>query len=119
MLTSEDSEGRWAQAANIRLVQWASRHPGSKHTPEILRTVGPGVLEALGAGDTSDQLRLLIARIFFRIGLNSSEMLSALQPGVAQSPPAQILWARIFGLQGKAQDAVTRWSKCVLNVGGI
>jgi hypothetical protein len=111
-LTSEDSEGRWAQAANIRLVQWASRHPGSKHTPEILRTVGPKVLEALGAGDTSDQLRLLIAPYFLPDRPEfASEMLSTLQPEVAQSLPAQILWARIFGLQGKDQDAVTRWSK--------
>ena len=66
----------------------------------------------LGAGDTSDQLRLLIAPYFLPDRPEfASEMLSTLQPEVAQSLPAQILWARIFGLQGKDQDAVTRWSK--------
>ncbi|MED5322257.1 MAG: hypothetical protein VYA02_03215, partial [Planctomycetota bacterium] len=111
-LASEDSDGRWTQAANIRLVQWASRHPGSKHTPEILRTVGPKVLEGLGAGDTSDQLRLLIAPYFLPDRPESaSEMLSSLQPEVSQSLSAQILRAKIFGLQGQDQDAVTTWSK--------
>jgi len=111
-LASEDSDGRWTQAANIRLVQWASRHPGSKHTPEILRTVGPKVLEGLGAGDTSDQLRLLIAPYFLPDRPESaSEMLSSLQPEASQSLSAQILRAKIFGLQGQDRDAVTTWSK--------
>lgn len=111
-LASEDSEGRWAQAANIRLVQWASRHPGSKHTPDILRTVGPKVLEDLEPGDTSDQLRLLIAPCFLpgRPEL-AYEMLSSLRPEGSQLLSAQILWARIFGLQRKDQDAVRTWSK--------
>lgn len=111
-LFSEDPEGRWAQAANIRLVQWASRHPESNHTPEILRSIGPKVLKKLEAGDTSDQLRLLIAPYFLpdRPEL-ASEMLSSLRPEGAQSLSAQVLWARIFGLQGKDQDAVTSWSK--------
>ena len=111
-LAFKDAGGRWSQAANIRLVQWASRHPSSKITPDILRTVGPKVLEGLEAGDTSDQLRLLIAPYFLpnRPEL-ASEMLSLLQPEVAQSLPGQILWARIFGLLGKDQDAVTTWSK--------
>lgn len=111
-LFSEDPEGRWAQAANIRLVQWASRHPESNHTPEILTSVGPKVLKELEAGDTSDQLRLLIAPYFLpdRPEL-ATEMLSSLRPEGAQSVSAQVLWARIFGLQGKDQDAVTSWSK--------
>ena len=39
-----------------------------------------------------------------------AEMLSSLQPKVSQSLSAQILRARIFGLQGKDRDAVTTWS---------
>lgn len=111
-LFSEDPEGRWAQAANIRLVQWASRHPESNHTPEILRSIGPKVLKKLEAGDTSDQLRLLIAPYFLpdRPEL-ASEMLSSLRSEGAQSLSAQVLWARIFGLQGKDHDAVMSWSK--------
>ncbi len=111
-LLSEDKEGRWSHAANIRLVQWASRHPQSNHTPEILRSVGPKVLKELEAGNTSDQLRLLIAPYFLpgRPEL-ASEMLSSLRPEGAQSLSAQVLWARIFGLQGKDPDAVTSWSK--------
>ena len=111
-LVSEDAGGRWAQAANIRLVQWASRHPDSKYTPEILKSVGPKVLEDLEAGDTSDQLRLLIAPYFLpdwpRL---ASEMLSGLRPKGSQSLSAQVLWARIFALQGKDQDAARSWSK--------
>ncbi|MBL22224.1 MAG: hypothetical protein CMJ37_05270 [Phycisphaerae bacterium] len=111
-LVAEDSEGRWAQAANIRLVQWASRNPSSKQTPDILRTVGPTVLQGLEAGDTFDQLGLLIAPYFLpdRPEL-ASEMLSSLRPEGSQSLSALILWARIFGLQGRDQDAVRTWSK--------
>ena len=38
-------------------------------------------------------------------------MLSSLRPESAQSLSAQVLWARIFGLQGKDHDAVMSWSK--------
>ena len=111
-LGSEDSGGRWTQAANIRLVQWASRHPDSQQTPDIMRTVGPKVLEGLEAGETSDQLRLLIAPHFLPDQPElASSMLSFLQPEGSQSLSAQILWARIFGLQGKSQDAVRTWSQ--------
>ena len=111
-LVLEDPEGRWAKAANIRLVQWASRHQASKHAPGIFKTVGPTVLERLEAGDTSDQLRLLIAPHFLPDQPElASKLLSSLQPKRAQSLPAQILWARIFGLQRKDEEAVSTWSK--------
>ncbi len=110
-LVVEDSTGRWAQAANIRLVQWASRHRDSRHAPEILKRVGPIVLEGLEAGDTSDRLRLLIAPYFLPAQPElASEILFSLRPEASQSLSAKILWARIFGLQGKHQDAVRTWS---------
>ena len=70
------------------------------------------MLDRLEAGDTSDQLRLLIAPHFLPDQPElASKLLSSLQPKGAQSLPAQILWARIFGLQGKDEEAVSTWSK--------
>ena len=112
-LASEDPQGRWSQAANIRLVQWAARHPSSDHTAEILKSVGPEVLEDLEAGATSDQLRLLIAPYFLPDQPDlASEILSLLQPEASQSLSAQILWARISSLIGDDWAyAVMQWSK--------
>ncbi len=111
-LASEDSQGRWALAANIRLVQWASGNPSSEHAAAILRSVGPKVLEGLEAGATSDQLRLLIAPYFLPEQPElASEILSSLQPDGAQSLTAQILFARISSLRGEHRVAVSQWAK--------
>ena len=110
-LFANDPEGRWSRAANIRLVQWASKNPTEQVTPDVLRTVGLQVLGVLPKDATSDQLRLLIAPCFLPDQPNqASEVLAELRPECSRSASALVLFARIASLQSDHQIAAQRWA---------